>query len=56
MEPHLYSRAWYHASNPEFLSATADAVLGQLVRNSDFSVDEAQRDAWVSQMTFLGAA
>ena len=32
-----------------------DAVLGQLVRNSDFSVDEAQRDAWVSQIVLLKA-
>ena len=53
MQPHLYSRAWYHAPNPEFLSVPADAVLGQLVRNSDFPVDELQRDAWVSQIDLL---
>ena len=31
----------------------ADSVLGHLVRNSDFSVDESQRDAWVTQIDLL---
>jgi hypothetical protein len=51
--PDLYSRAWYHAGNADFLATPADAVLGQLVRNSDFSVDETQRDAWVAEIDLL---
>jgi len=51
--PDLYSRAWYHAGNADFLAAPADAILGQLARNSDFAVDETQRDAWVAEIDLL---
>ena len=51
--PDLYSRAWYHASIGDFLTAQADAVLGQLVGNSDFSVDLTQRDAWIAELQIL---
>ncbi|HTQ78045.1 MAG TPA: DUF2075 domain-containing protein [Burkholderiales bacterium] len=53
--PDLRSRAWYHAPSVEFLAAHDDAILGQLVRNSDFPVDETQGDAWVAEIGLLKA-
>lgn len=49
----LNSRAWYQAGFAEFGGATPDAILGNLVRNSDFAIDEAQRDAWITQIDLL---
>jgi hypothetical protein len=46
-------RAWYSAPITEFLAARWDTVLGQLAGNSDFSVDPAQRDAWLAQIQLL---
>jgi len=51
----LRSRAWYHAPIAEFQLSQPNAILGQLVRNSDFAVDEMQRDAWVVQIDLLKA-
>lgn len=51
--PDLLSRAWYHAPIADFVDAKPDTILGQLTRNSDFSVDPAQRDAWLSQVEIL---
>ena len=48
-------RAWYAASIGEFLEASEDSVIGQLVTNSQFDVLSTQRDAWLEQITFLKA-
>ncbi len=47
------SRAWYNAPVSEFVGGTPNEILGSLVRNSEFSVDEAQRDAWLTEIDFL---
>lgn len=47
------SRAWYGASVEEFIGSSANEVLGQLTRNSEFSVDEAQSSAWIAEIEFL---
>ncbi len=47
------SRAWYGAPVSVFVSASANEVLGELTRRSEFSVDEAQRDAWLTEIGFL---
>jgi len=47
------SRAWYAASVAEFLQSPADLILGQLVTNCGFSIDPAQRDAWLRQIAIL---
>lgn len=49
------SRAWYAAPIAEFLGASAESVIGQLLTNSQFAVLETQRDAWREQITFLKA-
>ena len=46
-------RAWFAASIEEFLRAPVDSVLGQLSRNSTFSVETTQRDAWLAEIRFL---
>ena len=47
------SRAWYGASIPEFLQTQPDTIVGQLVRNSAFSLLPTQTDAWFAQISFL---
>jgi hypothetical protein len=47
------SRAWYGASVNEFMAKSADAIYGQLSRNSDFDVVTNQRNAWVEQIDLL---
>ena len=49
----LSSRAWYAASIAEFIHADFDSVLGRLARNSDFTVLQSQRDAWLAQIRLL---
>ncbi len=47
------SRAYYCANLQSFLSATPDVVLGELARNSGFSIELGQRDAWLRQISVL---
>ena len=46
-------RAYFSASIRELLSASTHEVLGRLTRNSEFSVEPTQRDAWVEQIAVL---
>lgn len=47
------SRAYYSAHLKAFLSATPDVVLGEIARNSGFSIELGQRDAWIRQIGVL---
>src|SRR5262245_3744575 len=47
------SRAWYGASIAEFLEMHSDSIVGRLATKSEFSVDPAQRDAWLEQIRLL---
>jgi Uncharacterized conserved protein (DUF2075) len=47
------SRAWYGGSIAEFLQTQPDAIVGQLVRNSAFSLLPTQKDAWLTQIDLL---
>jgi hypothetical protein len=49
----ISSRAWYGASIIEFLQTQADAIVGRLARNSEFSLLPTQKDAWLTQIGFL---
>jgi hypothetical protein len=49
----ILSRAWYRAIISDFLLADTDSVIGQLSLNSDFSVLQSQRDAWLAQIQLL---
>ena len=52
-EPQLLPRAYYSASVNDFLSESDDSILGKLTANSEFSVDQTQRDAWLQEFTIL---
>jgi hypothetical protein len=45
--------AYYAGSIQEFIATSPDAVLGALVRQSDFDVEPPQRDAWLRQIEIL---
>jgi hypothetical protein len=47
------SRAWYYDAIAVFLGTNPDVILGRLTRNSEFSVDPTQRDAWLVQIRLL---
>lgn len=47
------SRAWYQATIAEFLASSDNEVLGELTRNSNFAVEELQRNAWLAQLSCL---
>jgi len=46
-------RAGYASTIDEFLAASADAILGQLVQRSDYTVELSQRDAWLAEINLL---
>jgi hypothetical protein len=46
-------RDYYSDSITNFLQASPDEILGKLVRNSDFPVEQSQRDAWLEEMLIL---
>lgn len=43
-------RAYYSGSIADFLAHSSDAILGQLTRESDFAVEQSQRNAWLAQI------
>lgn len=47
------SRAYYSSTLDKFLQDSADSVLGELTRNSGFSIELSQRDAWIRQVEIL---
>ncbi len=49
-------RAYYAASITEFLTCTSEQVLGELTKASQFSVELAQRDAWLHELDVLRPA
>lgn len=54
MAPTTYlKRSWYYVSISDFLRASDNEVLAELVRGSSFDVTEAQRDAWLAEMPIL---
>src|SRR5206468_4188078 len=46
-------RYWYGASIPEFVSASAQEIIGQLTLNSSFDIDRSQAAAWLTEIEFL---
>lgn len=47
------SRAYYTELIGDFLNCSSDEILGSLARNSSFSIEATQRDAWVEQIKVL---
>ena len=48
--------AYYASDIGNFIAASPDEILGSLTKNSAFSVDAAQRDAWVGEIEILKSA
>jgi hypothetical protein len=48
--------AYYSADISTFITAKPEGILGELATNSAFSVDTAQRDAWVGEIGLLKGA
>lgn len=46
-------RSWYAGTIEQFLSASDDAVLAELVKNSEFDIAQTQRDAWCGELPIL---
>lgn len=46
-------RAYYSATIKDFILASPESVLGKLVLNNDFSLEQTQRDAWSEQIVLL---
>ena len=44
------NRSCYSASIDNFLTTSPDAILGELTRASEFSVDQTQAVAWIEQI------
>lgn len=50
-----YLRSFYAASIAEFIAATEDTIIAELVRNNQFNLLQTQRDAWLRQIEILKA-
>ena len=50
------SNAYYSADLSDFCGATTESVMGALTTNSEYAVEPAQRDAWLTQIEVLSAA
>ena len=46
-------RFWYGASIAEFITSSAEKIVGRLTINSSFDVDRAQAAAWLVEIEFL---
>ena len=46
-------RAYYSDTITKFLHLTPDEILGRLARNTEFSTEQSQRDAWIEEITIL---
>lgn len=46
-------RAFYTAPIESFLQSNTNSILGEVTRNSGYSIETTQRDAWVSQIDIL---
>ena len=49
-------REYYSDSIANFLRSTSNEVLGELVKNNDFALEQTQRDAWLEEINILQKA
>lgn len=50
------TRSYYSNTFSDFLNDDSDKILGQLIRNHDFAVENLQRNAWIIQVEILKSA
>jgi len=46
-------REYYSDSINNFLNTGSEEILGKLAINSDFSLEQTQRDAWLEEINIL---
>ena len=46
-------REYYSNTITKFLRATPNEILGELVKNNDFALEQTQRDAWLEEINIL---
>lgn len=49
----MLQSSYYQDTVTEFLATTSEDILGRLTRENKFSLEQTQRDAWVSQIALL---
>lgn len=49
----MLSRAYYSATLEKFQNDSDDLILGELTRNHQFTLEDLQRNAWISQIRLL---
>ena len=49
-------RAWFNRPISDFLNLSDDVVQAELFRNSSFSIQTSQRDAWIEEIRILRSA
>lgn len=49
----MVPRSYYSSSIRVFLDKPADSILGNLIKNNQFNLEEQQRNAWISEITIL---
>ena len=49
----IINRAYYSDSIKNFLKDTTEEILGKLALNSEFSLEQSQRDAWIEEINIL---
>jgi hypothetical protein len=55
MTTYTVPAAYYGADLAQFRTQTAESILGSLTARSEFAVEPAQRDAWLSEIALLKA-
>jgi hypothetical protein len=46
-------REYYSDTITKFLKTSSDEILGRLVQNNDFALEQAQRDSWLEEINIL---
>ena len=53
LQEHMFKRSYYSAPIESFLRASQNEILGELALHNNFTLLQAQRSAWVEQITIL---
>jgi hypothetical protein len=53
LEVKMLNRSYYSNSLETFLNQRNDAILGNITRNNEFSLEDTQKNAWVEQIKIL---
>jgi hypothetical protein len=48
-------REYYFDTITDFLKSTPNEIIGKLVQNNDFALEQTQRDAWLAEINILAS-